>query len=86
MIAQLANVEKVYGKVHALDGADLAVPTGAVLGLVGPNGAGKTTSMLILSSLIDRDQGSVTVAGLDPAVDPRGVRRAVGYTPKKSGM
>ena len=86
MIAELTGVSKQYGRVHALDGADLAIPEGSVTGLVGPNGAGKTTSMLILSSLLDRDAGSVSVAGVDPAVDPRGVRRVVGYMPDFFGV
>lgn len=83
---ELRSVEKRYGRVTALGGLDLAVPQGAVYGLVGPNGAGKTTAMLILSSLLARDGGSVTVAGADPQVDPLRVRRQLGYMPDFFGF
>jgi ABC-2 type transport system ATP-binding protein len=86
VIVEFESVEKRYGKVHALDGADLAVPEGSTLGLVGPNGAGKTTSMLIMTSLLQRDGGMVRVGGLDPEKDPRAVRRHVGYMPDFFGV
>lgn len=82
----LESVEKRYGSVTALAGLDLAVPEGAVFGLIGPNGAGKTTAMLILSSLLARDGGAVTVGGSDPQVDPRAVRRRLGYMPDFFGF
>jgi ABC-2 type transport system ATP-binding protein len=86
VIVEMASVDKRYGKVRALEGADLAVPEGAVMGLIGPNGAGKTTAMLIMSSLLARDGGSVRVGGLDPELDPRGVRRMLGYMPDFFGV
>lgn len=85
MIA-LRSVEKHYGPVTALGGLDLDVPEGSVFGLIGPNGAGKTTAMLILSSLLARDGGSVTVAGSDPEQAPRLVRRHLGYMPDFFGF
>ncbi|MGH8874532.1 MAG: ABC transporter ATP-binding protein [Acidimicrobiia bacterium] len=86
MIVEFASVTKRYGKVAALDGVDLLVPEGAVMGLVGPNGAGKTTSMLVMSSLLARDGGSVRVAGVDPAAEPRRVREMLGYMPDFFGF
>lgn len=82
----LEAVEKRYGNVTALAGLDLAVPEGSVFGLIGPNGAGKTTAMLVLSSLLSRDGGVVTVGGSDPERDPRGVRRQLGYMPDFFGF
>ena len=82
----LQAVEKRYGAVTALGGLDMDVPEGAVYGLIGPNGAGKTTAMLILSSLLARDGGSVTVAGADPQREPRSVRRHLGYMPDFFGF
>lgn len=69
-----------------MDGITLDVPEGSVYGLIGPNGAGKTTSMLVISSLLARDGGKVEVAGTDPQVDPRGVRRVLGYMPDVFGF
>jgi ABC-2 type transport system ATP-binding protein len=54
---------KRYGKVVALDGLDLSVPTGVVYGFLGPNGAGKTTTMRILTGLIHADAGRVELLG-----------------------
>ncbi|CAN5814687.1 ABC transporter ATP-binding protein [soil metagenome] len=82
----LQSVEKRYGTVTALGGVDLEVPVGSVFGLIGPNGAGKTTAMLILSSLLARDGGAVTVAGADPQQSPREVRRHLGYMPDFFGF
>jgi ABC-2 type transport system ATP-binding protein len=86
MIATLSGVEKRYGSVKALDGMDLEVPEGSVFGLIGPNGAGKTTSMLVISTLLSRDSGKVEVLGVDPQVDPKGVRRLLGYMPDFFGF
>ncbi|MGQ0848304.1 MAG: ABC transporter ATP-binding protein [Actinomycetota bacterium] len=85
-IATLQGVEKRYGPVHALAGVDLEVPEGSVFGLIGPNGAGKTTSMLLISTLLSRDAGDMQVLGVDPQIDPRGVRRQLGYMPDFFGF
>ena len=61
------GLRKSYGDVRALDGIDLQVPAGTVLGLLGPNGAGKTTAVRILTTLLPPDGGSARVAGLDVA-------------------
>ncbi|GAA4970877.1 daunorubicin resistance protein DrrA family ABC transporter ATP-binding protein [Kineococcus glutinatus] len=71
---------KRYGDVTALAGVDLAVPQGTVLSLLGPNGAGKTTTVRILTTLLQPDSGSATVAGVDVLRDPREVRRRIGLS------
>jgi len=86
VIVEFHAVDKRYGRVRALEGADLTVPRGATVGLIGPNGAGKTTSMLIMTSLLSRDGGMVRVGGIDPQRDPRAVRRHVGYMPDFFGV
>jgi ABC-2 type transport system ATP-binding protein len=60
---EATGLRKRYGSVPALDGLDLAVEEGHVVGLLGPNGAGKTTALRILVGLIRADAGSVTIAG-----------------------
>jgi ABC-2 type transport system ATP-binding protein len=77
---QMAGVVKHYGEVRALDGLDLAVPAGTVLGLLGPNGAGKTTAVRVLTTLLDPDEGEVRVAGIDVRRDPREVRKVIGLS------
>ncbi len=71
---------KHYGKVHALDGVDLDVPEGTVLGLLGPNGAGKTTAVRVFTTLLKPDAGTATVAGLDVVRDAGEVRRIIGVS------
>jgi len=66
--------------VRALDGVDLEVHEGTVLGLLGPNGAGKTTTVRILATLLRADEGRASVNGLDVSRDPQGVRRSIGLS------
>jgi oleandomycin transport system ATP-binding protein len=71
---------KQFGKTRALDGVDLAVPQGRVLGLLGPNGAGKTTAVRILATLLRPDGGEARVCGYDVRRDAHQVRQLVGLT------
>ncbi|HEX4723743.1 MAG TPA: ATP-binding cassette domain-containing protein [Pseudonocardiaceae bacterium] len=71
---------KTYGQTRALDGVDLEIPAGQVLGLLGPNGAGKTTTVRILTTLLRPDSGRAWVAGHDVLADPEAVRRNIGLS------
>ncbi|MDX6249738.1 MAG: oleandomycin transport system ATP-binding protein [Kribbellaceae bacterium] len=71
---------KKYGTTTALDGVDLSVPTGSVLGVLGPNGAGKTTAVRILATLLSPDSGHATVGGYDVVREAARVREIVGLT------
>ncbi|MFD6418324.1 ATP-binding cassette domain-containing protein [Streptomyces sp. NPDC060194] len=71
---------KSFGDVKALDGVDLDVPEGTVLGLLGPNGAGKTTAVRCLTTLLTPDSGTLTVAGIDVVARPNEVRRSIGLS------
>ncbi|MFB7588058.1 ATP-binding cassette domain-containing protein [Streptomyces sp. NPDC056169] len=71
---------KTFGDVRALDGVDLDVPEGTVLGLLGPNGAGKTTTVRILTTLLQPDSGRAVVAGIDVLKHPEQVRRSIGLS------
>jgi ABC-2 type transport system ATP-binding protein len=71
---------KHFGEVVALDGIDLTVERGQVVGLLGPNGAGKTTTVRILSTLLQPTAGTATVSGFDVVKHPDEVRRAIGLT------
>src|SRR5687767_7967707 len=75
---------KIYrsraGEVRALDGLDLTVAEGSVLGLLGPNGAGKTTTVRILATLLRPDAGRATVAGFDVLRQAQQVRSVIGLS------
>jgi ABC-2 type transport system ATP-binding protein len=71
---------KHYGSVTALDGLDLTVPQGTVLGVLGPNGAGKTTAVRVLTTLLTPDAGSASVAGIDVLRNPDQVRKIIGVS------
>lgn len=71
---------KKFGDTTALDGVDLTVAEGTVLGLLGPNGAGKTTVVRILTTLLAADAGRAEVAGLDVVADADQVRAIIGLT------
>ncbi|RPE41155.1 ABC-2 type transport system ATP-binding protein [Streptomyces sp. Ag109_O5-1] len=71
---------KTFGDVRALDGVDLDVPEGTVLGLLGPNGAGKTTTVRCLTTLLRPDSGKAVVAGIDVLKQPDAVRRSIGLS------
>ncbi|MCX4515715.1 ATP-binding cassette domain-containing protein [Streptomyces sp. NBC_01619] len=71
---------KTFGDVRALDGVDLDVPEGTVLGLLGPNGAGKTTTVRVLTTLLQPDSGTAVVAGVDVLKHPNEVRRSIGLS------
>jgi ABC-type multidrug transport system ATPase subunit len=75
------NVVRRFGDTVALDGVSLAIRAGEIHALLGPNGAGKTTLMRILTGLVEADSGKVVIAGCDPNLNTRTLRRRVGLVP-----
>lgn len=82
----LDDVTRTFGEVRALDGLDLAVRRGEVLGLLGHNGAGKTTTVRLIAGLITPTDGRVSVDGLDPHLDGEVVRRRLGVLPSQAAV
>jgi len=77
---EATGLVKAFGETRAVDGVDLAVPSGSVYGVLGPNGAGKTTTIRMLATLIQPDAGSARVLGHDIVSEPDAVRGVVSLT------
>jgi ABC-2 type transport system ATP-binding protein len=80
MALEATGLEKTFGGTKALDGVDLEVPRGSILGMLGPNGAGKTTTVRVLATLLRPDAGTARVAGHDVVAEAAQVRRYIGLT------
>jgi len=85
-VVQVQGLEKSFGPTAALRGISFSVPRGSVVGFLGPNGAGKSTAIRILTGFLAADAGTATVCGIDPALDPLGVKRRVGYLPENNPL
>ncbi len=81
------GVVKVFGgTVRALDGLDLEVQPGTILGLLGPNGSGKTTLVRVLTTLLPPDSGRALVEGRDVVREAAAVRRSIGLAGQFSAV
>ena len=76
-----SGLVKTFGRTRALDGLDLTVQEGEVLGFLGPNGAGKSTTIRVLLGLIRADAGVATLLGGDPWRDRVSLHKRLAYVP-----
>lgn len=77
----VANLDKAFGSTQALDGLDLTVEPGQVMGFLGPNGSGKSTTIRVLMGLLRHDGGEAQVLGQDPWADAVELHRRIAYVP-----
>jgi ABC-2 type transport system ATP-binding protein len=80
LMIEAHGLTKRFGSTLALDGLDLEVPAGAILGVLGPNGAGKSTAIRILTTLGLPDSGWARVAGHDVVAEAAAVQQNIGVT------
>lgn len=80
LAVEVKGLVKYYGKVRVLDGVDLEIPCGTVMGLLGPNGAGKTTTVRIVTTLLRPSAGTVRIAGVDVLKNPARARTRIGLS------
>lgn len=83
---QVERLTKRYGPKVAVDGLDLRVEPGEILGFLGPNGAGKSTTVKIITGLIKPDSGRASVCGFDVVRQPLEVKKRVGYVPETPAL
>jgi ABC-2 type transport system ATP-binding protein len=82
-LVRVTDLSRRFGRHAALEGVNLTLDRGEVLGLLGPNGAGKTTCLRILSGNLAPSSGQVEIAGIDLARNPVGAKRHLGYLPER---
>ncbi len=80
LVIEAEGLVRHFGRTKALQGVDLHVARGTVLGLLGPNGAGKTTAVRILATLLTADAGRASVCGYDIGTHAQQVRQSIGLT------
>ncbi|MCP5411349.1 MAG: ABC transporter ATP-binding protein [Alphaproteobacteria bacterium] len=83
---KVQGLARRYGALAAVQGVDLAVAGGEILGLLGPNGAGKTTTLECILGLRRPDAGTIAVCGIDALADPRGARARIGAVLQQTGL
>lgn len=72
---------KHFGEKKAVDGVDLSIPRGSFYGIAGPNGAGKTTAIWMIIGLLEPDEGSASIDGVDVWPDPTEAKAHLGFVP-----
>jgi len=82
-VIRLEGLTKRFGSNVALERVSFEVPPGVVFALLGENGAGKTTAIRIMLGLLDADEGTATVLGLDSSKDGLEIRKRIGYVPEQ---
>ena len=82
LAVQTTGLTRDFGSFRAVDGIDLAVPSGSFYGFLGPNGAGKSTTIKCLTGLLRPTAGTISILGIDPLVDPVSVKRRIGVVPE----
>lgn len=89
-VIEIRDLRKVYGApnrpVIALDGINLTIYRGEVLGLLGPNGAGKTSTIGILTTRIKPTSGWARVASIDPVADPIALKKIIALVPQQMNL
>jgi ABC-2 type transport system ATP-binding protein len=83
---RLTGVAKAFGSVRALDGIDLAIPAGVLVGVIGANGSGKSTLLRILAGIVAADAGTVHVLGMDPRRDRASLRARTAYAGQDAAL
>ena len=85
-VIETRNLTRSFKSLTAVDGLDLSVRRGEILGLVGPDGSGKTTTIRMLCAIMDPTEGSAQVAGFDTVAEPEQIKRRIGYMAQRFNL
>ncbi len=80
------GLRKSYGELEAVAGIDVEVHKGEAFGFLGPNGAGKSSAMRMIGAVSPLSEGSLTIFGMDPAVDGSAIRARLGVCPQEDTL
>ena len=83
---EFKNVSKVYGQTVALDGLNLTIESGKIIGLIGHNGAGKSTTIKSLVSVINPTSGEIFVDGQELSANRLAIKEKIGYVADSPGI
>jgi ABC-2 type transport system ATP-binding protein len=83
---KISNLKKSYGTNQVLNGINLEVERGQIIGYIGPNGAGKSTTIKVLIGMIPAFDGHVEILGLDVRENPLKVKKQIGYVPENASL
>jgi ABC-2 type transport system ATP-binding protein len=84
-IVEVKNLTKDFGALRAVNGINFEVKEGEIFGLIGPNGAGKTTTLRIVSTILSKTYGEITIAGMNVGKDDGRIREIISYLPEEAG-
>jgi ABC-2 type transport system ATP-binding protein len=82
-LIRLVQLTKQYGKLTAVDGIDLVIPSGELFGFLGPNGAGKTTTFRMIAGILQPTSGTVEIGGIDIIRRPLEAKKRLGFIPDR---
>jgi len=85
-IIQINNLKKKYSNNYVLQGINLTIDAGQIVGYIGPNGAGKSTTIKIICGIIDEFEGEVNVLGLDVRRHAIEIKHRIGYIPEQASL
>jgi ABC-2 type transport system ATP-binding protein len=85
-VLKICNLKKTFGEHAVLRGVSLQVDAGSILGLVGPNGAGKSTLLRCIVGVVQPEQGTITVDGVDAIANNLEARRRTSYAPSETSL
>ncbi|HBL77961.1 MAG: ABC transporter [Bacteroidetes bacterium GWF2_42_66] len=85
-VIEISQLRKRYGKKEVLQGIDLTISPGKIIGYIGPNGAGKSTTVKILCGLITDFQGEITMLGKNLRTDSLEIKKQIGYIPENASL
>lgn len=85
-LVEIQGLEKHFGDLRAVDGIDMTVRKGEILGLLGPNGAGKSTTISMIATLLEPTGGEIAFMGKSILENPKEIQRILGFVPQEIAL